>query len=49
MWKEQKKETLNVIRCNGAVCVSMNSNYKKYYSDGISGRSLNMKRYKYEH
>lgn len=43
-----KTEVLNVIRCDGAVCVSVNNNYKKYYSNGISGRNLNIKKYRYE-
>ena len=43
-----KTEVLNVIRCDGAVCISINNNYKKYYSNGVSGRNLNIKKYKYE-
>lgn len=43
-----KTEVLNVIRCDGVACVSVNNNYKKYYAYGISGKSLNIKRYRYE-
>lgn len=46
--RRTKTEVLNVIRCDGAVCISINNNYKKYYSNGVSGRNLNIKKYKYE-
>lgn len=42
-----KTDVLNIIRCDGAVCVSVNSNYKKYYANQVR-RKLNIKRYRYE-
>lgn len=44
--KKIKIETINVVQCDGAVCVSMNHNDDRYYAQGVSSRILNVKRYK---
>lgn len=42
----KKKETINLINCDGAVCVSVNQNDNRYYAQGVSSRVLDVKRYK---
>ena len=44
--KKVKNETINIVECDGAVCVSMNYNDDRYYAQGVSSRVLNVKRYK---
>ena len=44
--KKVKIETINVVQCDGAVCVSMNHNDVRYYAQGVSSRILDVKRHK---
>ena len=44
--KKVKIETINIVQCEGAVCVSMNHNDDGYYAQGVSSRMLDVKRYK---
>ena len=44
--KKIKVETINVVQCKGAVCVSMNHNDARYYAQKVNSRILNVKRYK---
>lgn len=43
--KKVKNETINIVECDGAVCVSMNDNDNRYYAKGVSGKALDIKRY----
>lgn len=42
----KKEETINIVQCDGAVCISMNHNDNKYYAQGVSSRMLDVKRHK---
>lgn len=44
--KTIKNETINIVECDGAVCVSMNHNDDRYYAQGVSSRMLDVKRHK---
>lgn len=44
--KKVKIKTINIIKCDGAICVSVNSNDRRYYAQGVSSRMLDVKRYK---
>lgn len=44
----KKFDRLNVLKSDGAVLVSINGRYKRYYANGSYGKKLNMKRFKYE-
>jgi hypothetical protein len=44
--KKVKNETINIVECDGAVCVSVNHNDNRYYAQGVSSKVLNVKRYK---
>lgn len=44
--KKVKNETINIVECDGAVCVSMNHNDVRYYAQGVNSRMLDVKRYK---
>lgn len=44
--KKVKNETINIVGCDGAVCVSMNHNDDRYYAQGVSSRMLDVKRHK---
>jgi hypothetical protein len=41
-----KKDTINIVECDGAVCVSVNENFDRYYAQGVSSKKLNIKKYK---
>lgn len=44
--KEQvKKDTINIVECEGGMCVSINDNDNRYYAKGVSGKALDIKRY----
>ena len=45
--KKPIKETLNVLKCAGATCVSINSRWKRYYATDLITKKLKMKKYKY--
>lgn len=38
---------LNVVFCNGAICVSTDGNYRRYYADGMHHRNLRIQKYEY--
>lgn len=41
-----KKGTLNIVKCSGATCVSVDSNYNRYYANTwVKTRPLNVRRY----
>lgn len=43
---EEVVKNVNIIKCEGAICVSVNSNDRRYYAQGVSSRMLDVKRYK---
>lgn len=53
---KKKYDLLNLVYCkegksksNGAICVSVGNNYKRYYANGIKNHSrLKFSTYKYE-
>lgn len=44
--KKVKNGTINIVECDGAVCISVNHNDNRYYAQGVSSKVLNVKRYK---
>lgn len=44
--KKVKNETINIVECEGAVCVSVNNNDRRYYAQGVSSKKLDVVRYK---
>lgn len=47
--KKELKDILNIVRCEGAVCVSSNDNYRRYYADNITRhRKIKMEKYYYK-
>ena len=42
---EEVIKNVNIVKC-GAICVSVNSNDRRYYAQGVSSRMLDVKRYK---
>lgn len=44
--KTVKRDIINIVKCEGAICVSVNSNDRRYYAQGVSSRMLDVKRYK---
>ena len=44
--KKVKRDSINIVKCKGAVCISMNHNDDRYYAQGVSSRILDVKRYK---
>lgn len=43
---EEVIKNVNIVKCDGAICVSVNSNDRRYYAQGVSSRMLDVKRYK---
>lgn len=43
---EEVIKNINIVKCEGAICVSVNSNDRGYYAQGVSSRMLDVKRYK---
>lgn len=43
---EEVIKNVNIIKCDGAICVSVNSNDRRYYAQRVSSRMLDVKRYK---
>ena len=43
---EEVIKNVNIVKCDGASCVSVNSNDRRYYAQKVSSRMLNVKRYK---
>ncbi len=44
--KKTKNRTINIVECDGAVCVSVGNKDNRYYAQWVSSRILNIKRYK---
>ena len=44
--KKVRIETIDIVQCDGAVCVSMNHNDDRYHAQGVGSRMLDVKRYK---
>ena len=42
----KREEVINLVQCEGAICVSVNRNDRRYYAQGVSSRMLDVKRYK---
>lgn len=42
---EEVIKNINIVECEGVVCVSVNSNDRRYYAQGVSSRMLDVKRY----
>lgn len=43
---EEVIKNVNIVKCEGATCVSVNNNDRRYYAQGVSSRMLDVKRYK---
>lgn len=43
---EEVIKNVNIVKCDGAICVSVNNNDRRYYAQGVSSRMLDVKRYK---
>ena len=43
---EEVIKNVNIVKCEGAICVSVNNNDMRYYAQGVSSRMLDVKRYK---
>lgn len=43
---EEVIKNINLVKCEGAICVSVNSNDRRYYAQEVSSRMLVVKRYK---
>lgn len=43
---EEVIKNVNIIKCEGAVCVSVNSNDRRYYAQNINTRKLKIERIK---
>ena len=43
---EEVIKNVNIVKCGGAICVSVNNNDRRYYAQGVSSRMLDVKRYK---
>lgn len=43
---EEVTKNVNIVKCEGAICVSVNNNDRRYYAQGVSSRMLDVKRYK---
>lgn len=43
---EEAIKNVNIVKCEGAICVSVNNNDRRYYAQGVSSRMLDVKRYK---
>lgn len=44
---EEVIKNVNIVKCEGAICVSVNNNNdRRYYAQGVSSRMLDVKRYK---
>ena len=43
---EEVIKNVNIVKCEGAICVSVNNNDRRYYAQGVSSRMLDVKRYK---
>lgn len=43
---EEVIKNVNIVKCDGAICMSVNSNDRRYYAQGVSSRMLDVKRYK---
>lgn len=42
---EEVIKNVNIVKCEGSVCVSVNSNDRRYYAQGVSSRMLDVERY----
>ena len=45
---EEVIKNINIIKCEGSICVSINNNDRGYYAQKAGSRKLNVKRYKVE-
>ena len=43
---EEVIKNVNIVQCEGAICVSVNNNDRRYYAQGVSSRMLDIKRHK---
>jgi hypothetical protein len=43
---EEVIKNVNIVKCEGAICVSVNNNDRRYYAQGVSSRMLDVERYK---
>jgi hypothetical protein len=43
---EEVIKNVNIVKCEGAICVSVNNNDRRYYAQGVSSRMLDVKRCK---
>lgn len=43
---EEVIKNVNLVKCEGVICVSVNSNDRRYYAQRVSSRMLDVKRYK---
>lgn len=43
---EEIIKNVNIVKCEGVICVSVNSNDRGYYAQEVGSRMLDVKRYK---
>lgn len=43
---EEVIKNVNIVKCEGAVCVSVNNTDRGYYAQEVGSRVLDVKRYK---
>nr|DAY12769.1 MAG TPA: hypothetical protein [Crassvirales sp.] len=43
---EEVIKNVNIVKCEGAICISVNNNDRGYYAHGVSSRMLDVERYK---
>ena len=43
---EEVIKNVNIVKCEGAICISVNSNDRRYYAQKVSSRMLYVERYK---
>ena len=41
---EEVIKNVNIVKCEGAICVSVNNNDRRYYAQGVSSRVLDVER-----
>lgn len=38
--RQIKRRTLNIVQCEGAICISVDGNDDRYYAEGVSSKVL---------
>lgn len=46
--KLESLEVINLVECEGAICVSVGNHKERYYADNIDSRQVKFKKYRNE-